>query len=439
MSQIANYILSLGSTVFVPIVLIIVGLVFGLGLLKSIKAAITVGVGLLGLNLVIGIISNQLTPAVKLMVSRFGLHMSVIDVGSGTAAGVAFATAVGALIIPTTIILNVLLLIIGATKTMNIDVFNYSHYALTGSVVYLISGNLLLGMIAACFHCTFSLLSADYTAKRVQNIMGVEGISIPQGYASSTVPLYALLDKLYDKIPFFKNKNMDIKFVQKKFGMVGDPVIIGIVLGIIFGLLAGYNFKDASNLVIAVTGIMILFPRMIKIIVEGLLDISDAAKNFFNTRFKGKEFYIGLDSAVTLGHPTTMTIGILLIPITLLIAAILPGNTVLPLADLAFMPFFICMATILHKGDMLRTLVSSIINIIIVLLIASFFSPYFTALAISGKFNLASGSKVSALYIGNVFDFVITQLSRLGYIGIIVLLLLSVAGVIFVRKKALNE
>lgn len=439
MEQVVNYILSLGSTIFVPLVLIVVGLIFGLGLFKSIKTGATVGVGFLGLGLVIGIISNQLTPAVNLMVKRFGLNMSVIDLGSGTAAGIAFSTAIGALIIPVVFVLNVVMILLRATKTMNIDIYNYSHYALTGSVVYLISGSLPLGMIAAIFHAIFSLISADFTAKRVQNELGLEGISIPQGYASSTIPLYTLLDKLYDKIPFMKNLKVDTKEVQKKIGIIGDPVIIGVFLGIIFGLLAGYGFKDTMNLVIAVVGIMILFPRMIKVIVEGLLPISEAAKKFFNTKFKGKEVYIGLDSAVTLGHPTTITVGILLIPITLLLAAILPGNKVLPLADLPFVPFFICMATIIHKGDMLRTLISSTINMILVLLISSWFAPFFTQLSLNSGFDVGSGGKVSAMYIGNVFDFIITKFSQFGTIGFIVLAALTVGAVLFVKKSPLED
>ncbi len=439
MQQVVDYILSLGSNVFVPLVLLVIGLVFGIGLLKSVKTAATVGVGFVGLGLVIGIISEQLTPAVNLMVERFGLNMTVIDVGSGTAAGIAFSTAIGALIIPVVFAVNVLMLLTGTTKTMNIDVFNYSHYALTGSVVYVISGSLVAGIIAGIFHSMFSLLSADFTAKRVQDQIGIEGISIPQGYASSTVPLYAVLDKLYDKIPFMKNIKLDTKAVQKKLGMIGDPVIIGIFLGILFGLLAGYNFKDTMNLVIAVVGIMVLFPRMIKIIVEGLLPISEAAKNFFNSKFKGKEVYIGLDSAVTLGHPTTITVGILLIPITLLMAAILPGNKVLPLADLPFVPFFICMATIIHKGDMLRTLISSTINMILVLLLASWFTPYFTQLANNNGFNAAAGGKVSALYIGNVFDFVITKFGQLGILGFVALAAITVGGVLFVKRNAYQD
>ncbi len=81
---------------------------------------------------------------------------------------------------------------------------------------------------------------------------------------------------------------------------------------------------------ITVAAIMVLFLRMIRLIVEGLLPISDGARKFFQKYFKGREVYIGLDTAVTLGHPTTIAVGLLLIPIMLILASILPGNKVLP-------------------------------------------------------------------------------------------------------------
>lgn len=438
MQIVIDYIMGLGSNVFVPIVLVLLGLLFGLSFLKSLKTGITVGVGFLGLGLVISIISSGLTPAVNLIVERFDLSLRVIDVGSGAAAGVGFSTVVGALIIPFVFVLNIILLATGLTKTMNIDIFNYSHYALTGSVVWYITQNLTLGLVAGLFHAVFSLISADYTAKNVQEVLGLEGISIPQGYASSTVPLYTILNKIYDKIPFIKNSKIDDKGLQKKMGMIGDPVIIGVFLGVILGVMAGYGFKETSNLVIVVCGLMILFPRMIKIIVEGLLPISEAAKVFFNKKFKGKQVYIGLDSAITLGHPTTMTVGILLIPITLILAAILPGNKVLPLADLPFAPFFICMATILHKGNVLKTLISSIINMIIILYVSTWFSPYFTEISNLTGLN-PDKTPMSALYIGNVFDFIITKLNMYGIVGIVVLFIITVVSMIYVKKITIQK
>lgn len=61
--------------------------------------------------------------------------------------------------------------------------------------------------------------------------------------------------------------------------MFGDPVIIGTAHGTILALLAGYNFVDGANLFIyGCSSHYGTFPRIVKIIVEGLLPISDATK-----------------------------------------------------------------------------------------------------------------------------------------------------------------
>ncbi|TQS76007.1 PTS galactitol transporter subunit IIC [Ornithinibacillus gellani] len=435
---IIDYFLSLGSTVFVPIVLIIIGIILGQGILRSIRSGITVGVGFIGLNLAISLISNVLEPAVNEIMKRFDFNLTVIDIGSGAAAGVAFSTVVGALIIPAVFLLNLLLLVVGFTRTMNIDIFNYSHYAFTGAVVHLMTGSIVIAMGASLIQATWSLLSADYTAKKVQTMLGVDGISIPQGYAASTVPLFALLDKVYNRIPFLRNSKLDLSYLQGKIGMFGDPVIIGAFLGTILALLAGYNFVDGTNLLMGVVAIIVLFPRMVKIIVEGLLPISESAKSFFNKHFKGKEVFIGLDSALTLGLPTTQIVGTMLIPLTLILAVILPGNKVLPLGDLAFVAFFTCMATIIHSNNILKTIISGIINMIVVLYIASWFAPYFSKLAANSGATDIKG-QTTALWNGNVFDFIIANIGRIGYIGIIIMILITIPIGFYVKRSVAKD
>lgn len=431
---IVDYFLDLGSTVFVPLVLIIIGLILGQGILKAIRSGIIVGIGFVGLNLAISLISDVLEPAVTQITERFNLSLTVIDIGSGAAAGVTFSTLIGALIIPAVIVLNLLLLLIGFTKTMNIDIFNYSHYAFTGAVVHLITGSVVIAMGASLIQATWSLLSADYSAKKVQHMLGVDGISIPQGFAASTVPLFAVMEKIYNRIPFLRDSKLDLSHLQKRFGTFGDPVIIGVMLGIIIALLTGYNFADSANLVIGVVAIIVLFPRMVKIIVEGLLPISESAQEFFKKRLKGRKVFIGLDSALTLGLPVTQIVGTMLIPITLILAIILPGNEVLPLGDLAFIAFFTCMATILHNNNIIKTLISGIINIIIVLYIATWFSPWFSDIADKSDEADVSG-KTSSLWNGNVFDFIIANFSKLEYVGLLVLVIITIPAGILVQKK----
>ncbi|WP_251554627.1 PTS galactitol transporter subunit IIC [Neobacillus muris] len=436
--DIFDYISNLGSMVMIPIMIMVVGLLFRLNILKAIRAGIMVGIGFVGLNLVLTIIWDYVGPVTNILIERFDLNLSVVDAGWAAAAGVAFATKVGAVIIPFIILINFLMLLFRQTKTVNIDIWNYWHYAFTGAVIMTVTDNFWYGLYGAAAHAIIALKIADIAAPRVQQVIGIPGISIPQGFAVTTIPIYLLLDKLYDKIPFMNKRKIDTDAVQKKLGVLGEPLMIGFILGILLGLAVGYDVKKVLELGISMAALMLLLPRMVKVIMEGLVPISDAAKSFLEKRFKGSEFYIGLDSAVTLGHATTITVAILLIPITLVLAMILPLNTTLPFGDLAATAFFIAMATPIHRGDILRTLISGTIVMAIILLIASYFAPIITESAVNTGFAFPeNATKITALSAGNLIALILSLLAKIKIVGAI-LILAIVAGVlaIFRSKKS---
>ena len=89
-----NYILNLGSSVVMPIIITILGLILGQKFSKAFRSGMTIGVGFIGINLVIGLMGDYVSPAAKAMVERFGLELSVIDVGWPVSSSIAFATQI---------------------------------------------------------------------------------------------------------------------------------------------------------------------------------------------------------------------------------------------------------------------------------------------------------------------------------------------------------
>lgn len=416
-----TYIQNLGSSIVVPIIIIILALIFRMGVLKSIRAGVTFAIGYIGLNLVITMMFQYLGPVTDILIKKFNLHLTNIDAGWSAAASVSFATTIGAFIIPFILIINLVLLFTKLTSTMNIDIWNYWHYAFTGAVVFILTQNIVYGFIAAGIQAVISLKLADLSAPYIEKTIGTPGISVPQGFAVSTVPVFLLLDKLYDRIPGFNKIKADSETINKRLGVMGEPLMIGLVLGVLLGVVCGYSFKDTVTLALSMAAVMLLLPRMVKLIMEGLIPLSDGAKTFLQKHVKGADFYIGLDSAIMIGHPTTLAVSIFLIPITLVLAAVLPGNTVLPFADLASTAYFVCMATPIHKGNFLRTLISGIIMMGIVLLLASYFSPFITTSALSTGFKFPNGATaITALSAGNLIAFVISLFLRFKVIGTIV-------------------
>ncbi|MGE5542220.1 MAG: PTS transporter subunit IIC, partial [Bacillota bacterium] len=129
-----------------------------------------------------------------------------------------------------------------------------------------------------------------------------------------------------------------------------------------------------------------------KILMEGLIPVSEAARGFMQKRFAGREFYIGLDSAIAVGHPAAIATAIILVPITIFLAVIVPGNKVLPFGDLATIPFMVAMVAPVVRGNVFRSVVVGAIVIGVGLLIATNVAPLHTQAAIAAQFKMPEGA-----------------------------------------------
>ncbi|KKC30733.1 PTS galactitol transporter subunit IIC [Caldanaerobacter subterraneus] len=413
----------LGSTVALPLIIIILGLLLRADFGKTLRAAVTIGVGFIGLGLVINLLIGTLDPATKAMIERFpGIHLVSMDVGWGVAAAIAFATFVGAIIVPLAFGVNIIMLLFGWTKTMNVDIWNFWHYAFTGSLVYIVTKSLTLALLASIIHEVYSLKMADLTAKRIQEFFNLPSVSIPQGWAVTSVPIVLGINWVIDKIPGLNKLEADPDTIKKKLGIIGEPLILGLILGFLFGIVAYWGNNpdwriwvgDIFKLAMSMAAVMLLVPRIIAIFMEGLLPFSESAKVYLQKRFPGKEFYIGLDSAILLGHPITIATSILLIPITLALAIILPGNTTLPLADLAATAFFVAMAAPLTRGNLIRTVIIGTFIMIVVLYTSSSLAPLLTDVARDIGYQIPKGAtQITALSGGNWVAWLLTQVAKL--------------------------
>ena len=441
--DIIAYIVNLGSYIFVPILMCVIGLLFGLKPSKAIKAGATVGIGLVGVSIVSTLTSGSLGPVINEVIDKLNLNLISIDVGGSPAAAVGFGGLIAATLIVTVIAVNIILVALKLTNTVNVDIYNFWYFAITAGFVNLLTGSFWLGILAGVTHAILGLKVADIMAHRTQEIIGIEAISIPHGFAAARAPLFLVLDKIYDHIPFLAHRKIDEENVgeEKKgighyIGVIfGDRIYLGLIMGIFFGVVAGYDFKGIADVTIKTAAIMELFPTVVKMLVNGLIPISNQAKNFFTKHFADRNLYIGLDSAVTIGHPVTISVGFLMIPVFLIVAAILPGNTTLPLGELPFAAFYVCFATIVHRANKRRTIISSLIFIPIVLWVSSWAAPMFTQLAANAGLDLvASGQQATTMALGNLFILIPTLLAEVPVAGAVILVVIDIL-VIFGGKK----
>lgn len=440
LAAISSYITTLGPSVVLPILITLFGLGLGLSFSRAFRAGITIGIGFIGINLVIGLLGEQVAPAAQAMATNFGVKLSVVDVGWPSSAAIAFGSTIGAVIIPVGLVVNIVLLLTGLTRTLDIDLWNYWHSALIGALVAAITGNFWLGLMCAGIHLAVILSMADITAPVAQKYFKLPDISFPHGTSAPYGILAMPLNWLFDRIPGFNKLDATPEAIQKRFGIFGETLMLGLILGLLIGVLA-FPFRDPAKdvaailtLAISLAAAMFLLPRMVAILMEGLLPISEAARKFVQKRFPGRQFYIGLDSAVAVGQPSVIATSLILVPVTLLLAVALAplGNQVLPLVDLATIPFIVAVMVAVFRGNIVRSVLGGAIMIGFGLFIATWIAPAFTQVAVSSGFKLGEGQTViSSLVDGaNPMTGLFMGAAALGTPGVLVLAVLCVAFVV---------
>ena len=351
-----GWFLGLGSTVIVPIVLILLGLIFRVGWQKAVRGGVTVGVGLAGLFLVVDLIIAALQPAVGALATRMDLQLTLVDVNWADA-GIAWGWPGVAGVVLTIIIVNLLMVFLRLTKTLWTDVWSYWHGSALAGFVWALTGSVTWGVVGGVVYLAIGSLLSDITAKEYQEFNDMPGIGVPCGPTVQASIFAIPVVWLIDRIPGLKDWDASPEGIRKRFGLIGEPAILGLVLGIIIGIAAGYSVQGFLALGMQVATMMLVLPRMVSIISEGLVPITMSIIEFMRERFPDREIHVAVDCAVLLGHPAVMASSVILFPLSILLAVILPGVEMLPIASLAVIPFWAGAVVPYTKGNVVKTVI----------------------------------------------------------------------------------
>lgn len=448
--DIFSYIIGLGASVMMPIIFTIIGVCIGLKFGKSLLSGLYVGVGFVGLGIVTALLTDNFNDPLKAVAEIYDLNLKIFDMGWPAAAAVAYETAVGALIIPVCLGVNVLMILTKTTRTINIDLWNYWHFAFIGAVVYFVTGqNLFWGFFAAIICYIITIVMADLTAGSFQKYYEkVDGVSIPQPFCQSFVPFALVINKVLDKIPGFSKLDVDAEGLKKKFGVLGEPLVLGVIVGCLIGVLAHKDVKGILVLGITMGGVMELIPRITKLFIDGLMPISNATKNLVERKFNGRSVNIGMSPALVIGHPTTLVVSLLLIPTVLFLSVVLPGNEFLPLASLAGMFYLFPVVLPITKGNVVKTFIVGLVALVCGLYFVTDLAPAFTEAAndvymtsMNKAAKIPDGFQGGALdFASSLFAWGIYHLSvTIKYVGPAVLVILTFALMLYNRRRIVRE
>ena len=439
-----QWFIGLGSTVFLPLIIFIIALVFGVKPGKAFMSGVTVGIGSIGLNLVLNLLSGSLGAAIQTMGEQYGVALNIMDIGCGVGGPLAFSTTIGILLIPISLLVNFLFVALGLTKTLNVDIWNFWFPAFLGLLVNAVTQNFVFGILATVVAVILQWFLADLFQEKVSNFFGYPGIAITHMMALSGVVFAIPVNWVFDHIPGLNKLNADAETLTKKFGIFGDTVFMGLIIGVVVGIFAGYDIAGIGTLGMSTAAVMKIMPKMVAMFMEGLMPVAEAAKEFTSKRLNGRQVSIGMDAALTVGHPTVMSTSLLLVPISLAIALVLPGNKVLPFGDLAFFTFGICLMIPYFKGNIVRAIIGCSLYLVTMLYMSTWLAPTITEVFALANYDVGTTGLVTSVLCGiwpaGLFVIIANYLGIVGVLGIGVVVIVLMAYFKGIRsKKAVTE
>lgn len=388
-----------GAPVFVPVVIFIIALFMKVKPKRAFMSALTAGVGLMGFNLVIGAYGPIVTPIVGKMVENTGVNLPVFDVGWQTTSIVAYSTEIGMIFMGLAILLQVILFVLRFTNVFQPgDLWNNYSYMVWGSMVYIITGNLFLSFGCMILQLLVTQLTAELIQKRWSTYYQYPNCTLASLHTVTVAPYAIAMDKLLNVIGLNKIKT-DPETFQDKLGFIGEPMTLGLFLGMFIGIVG--NFTELNTLAawgeimtcgIATSAVMSVFPKISAIFAGSFTAITEASKETLKKDKTKEDWYLSVNDATGYGEPATLISGIIMMPLLLMIAFILPGNETIPMLDLVALPYLIQPIVAMSNGNILKSTVSGLIWFAICLLVCTWTAPVFTQVVQQVGINVASGA-----------------------------------------------
>ena len=200
-----DWLMAAGPTVMLPIIITVIGLIFGLKLGQAFKSGLTLGIGFAGIRLVLDYLASNLGPAAQAMVENIGVQLDVLDVGWGSVAAITWASPIVIFAVFAIFITNIVMLVTKTTNTLDVDIWNYHHMAIVGILVHYVTDNVYLGVAAAVIMAVTTFKIADWTQPSVEETFGIPGVTLPTVSATASMVIAWPMNWLLDRIPGLKN------------------------------------------------------------------------------------------------------------------------------------------------------------------------------------------------------------------------------------------
>ena len=431
-----NILTGLGWMVVTPVFVALWGKAVGMRLGTALRCGVRISAALIGLTLIINRLGSSLTSVVADIASHHQLAGEVADAGWNASVAIASASRISLWIFPVYLVINWLMLLLRATRTLNLDLWNFWQVAFMGALVQNLTGSFASGMVAAGVLTVVLLVLADQAAPALAKYCQAPGVSVAHGFAASGVPFALLAKKLLDLVP--GKPRLVLERSTRPRTALGSPAVWCGVLGAVMGFLAGWNIYSILQVAVTFAALAFLAPYMGQVLTDSVTPVAEAVSGFCQHKLKIKgNLYLGLSPAAALGNGTAVVVTLMLAIIMTFLAGVLPGNRFLVQGDIVMLPYLVGVIVAVCHGDLLRSLLAGAASSVTMLWCASSLAELFTlsAAAANPEVYGEAGTIVNLSNGANPLAWLTVQAGSYGVAGMALLVVVGVALAVWNRNR----
>lgn len=373
----------ISPAVLMLIVLTVISVIVGVKFSKALEGGIKLAIAITGIGAIMNILTSNFSEALQLFVERTGVELSITDVGWAPLATITWGSPYTLYFLLVMIIVNLVMIFLNKTNTLDVDIFDIWHLAITGLFAIYMGANLLVATLLVIFIGVLKIINSDLMKPTFNDLLDA-----PDDNPMTTThmnymmnPIVMVFDKIIDKVfPFLDKYDFDAAKLNSKIGFWGSKFAIGVYLGIFIGLLAGMPIVETLELSFIAATCLELFSVIGQWFIESVEPLSQGIADFANKRLGGRKFNIGLDWPFIAGRSEMWAAANILAPIMLIMALILPGNKVLPLGGIIAMGLTPALLVV-TRGKIIRMIIIGVFMLPIFLWSGTLIAPYATEAA----------------------------------------------------------
>jgi len=372
--------INLGSAPMMLILLTLFALVLGVKFSKALEGGIKLAVALTGMGMVINILTSAFSKSLQAFVANTGIELSITDVGWAPLATITWGSPYTLFFLMILVIINMVMLGLNKTNTLDVDIFNFWHPALLGIIILYFSNNLFVATLFVVFIGVLKFINSDLMKPTINDLL-----SYPEENPTTTThlnfmlnPIIMLFDTVFDKF-FYKLDKYDFNAAElnKKIGFWGSKFAIGAYLGVFVGLLGQQSVTDIFALAFTGAVSLELFSFVGSWFISAVEPLSQGITNFMAKRFPGRKLFIGIDWPFLGARAEMWATANILAPILLIMSLFLPGNSILPLAGIIAIGLTPALL-IVCRGKMIRMVVIGVFMLPLFLWSGTMIAPLVT-------------------------------------------------------------